>query len=37
MPLEAPIIADNRRDMIAEAAHAGHRFDPLAALLAHPF
>jgi len=26
MPLEAPINADNRRDVTAKAARAGHRF-----------
>jgi len=36
MPLEAPINADNRRYMIAKAERSGHRFDPLAALLANP-
>jgi GTP cyclohydrolase II len=36
MPLEAPINADNHRYMIARAERSGHRFDPLAALLANP-
>ena len=36
IPLEAPINADNRRYMIAKAERSGHRFDPLAALLADP-
>ena len=34
MPLEAPINADNRRDVTAKAARAGHRFDDLTASLA---
>jgi len=36
LPLEAPINADNRRYMIAKTERSGHRFDPLAALLANP-
>ena len=36
MPLEAPIIADNRRYLTAKAARAGHRLNHLVTSLAEP-